>query len=333
MKRGVLLLAGLFVLYAASGFYIVKGNERAVVRRFGRAVVTPAGGVELVGSGLHYDWPWPLARIDRVNLSAIHTLTVGGLAVDETDAGSLLRGADMAAASQSLTGDKNILHVQVAAQYRIAPAGVGEYLFASESADERLRRLVEAVATDLVARSGVDYVHPLGLAELRQRLTLEVRRLAERQRLGLEIEEVTVAAVAPPLRVKADFLDVSNARADKDRAIQTARAYAEQRRQTARAEALEVLNAAESDRQRLVERARGAADSFTRLVRQLRSEAADGTQSYAAARQMALQRRYLATVQEILSSVADKAFLDAGKPVDLTILRKPAVSAPASAAP
>ena len=60
MTRLSVGIAALCLVYLATGMFIVRGNEQALVRRFGRAVLP------LKDSGLHYDLPWPLARIDRI---------------------------------------------------------------------------------------------------------------------------------------------------------------------------------------------------------------------------------------------------------------------------
>ena len=313
---GVLLLGWL-----ATGFYIVPGNEKAVVRRFGRVVTAALGRPALQGSGIHYDLPWPLAAVDRFNLNEVRSLAVGDVDLPARE-GEFLSPGQSTARSQYLTGDKNILQVQIGVQYRLSETEFADYLYASTSPEEHLQRLAEATAADLIARSGVDYVHPLGLGELRQKLTERVRQLAAEQRLGLEIEEVAVSAVAPPVHVKADFLEVSNARADKDKYINSALGYAEQRHEGAGAEAQSILDEAAIYRERTVEAAKGSADRFTSLVAQFRKQESDGG-SYAAARQMALRREYLTTMQEILRNVAGKVLLDSGKPVDLTIVRDP----------
>ncbi len=45
MKRWLTLILLFAGLYAATGFYIVKGNEEAVVRRFGRLVTDDSGNI------------------------------------------------------------------------------------------------------------------------------------------------------------------------------------------------------------------------------------------------------------------------------------------------
>ena len=79
MKRATLCGAALLALYLASGFYVVRGNEQALVRRFGKA------DQALVTGGLHFDLPWPLARIERVNVHELRTLSIGVAAAEAFD--------------------------------------------------------------------------------------------------------------------------------------------------------------------------------------------------------------------------------------------------------
>ncbi len=319
----LLWIAVLLVVYLGSGFYIVQGNQNAVVRRFGRLVRTETGHASLRSSGLHYDLPWPLVKIDRVNLNEVRTLRIGSAEVEDVDGTEFLQSIGTAGQSQFLTGDKNILNLQIIVQYRVSEANVAGFLFGSQSAERRLELLAESTAADLVSRSGVDFVHPLGLGQLREMLTDRTRELAGEHRLGIDVEEVSISAVYPPVRVKAAFLDVSNARADKQKYINAARAYAEQRRAAARGEEQQILDTAGIYRQQTVEAARGASDSFTKIIEQFKRDEQQGIQSYAQARQMALGRRYIDAMEEILPGVAGKVFLDSGKPVDLTIFRDP----------
>lgn len=323
MKRAFLLITVILLSWLATGLFVVRGNERAVVRRFGDVVRTAGGRVELLGSGLHWDLPWPFSRVDRVNLSEVRTLSIGSGEEEEITGAGFLRPAGASANAQFLTGDKNVLNIKIDVQYRVSEEHLDRYLYALESPETRLALLAESVLADLVSRSGVDYVHTLGRAELQQLLTGRTRELAEEQKLGLEVDTVTLDAVHPPLRVKAAFLDVSNARADKEKYIHTANSYYQERLQAARAEAQQIIDEALVYREQQVAEAEAAAESFTRLVEQFRRDEQQGVQSYLAARQMGLTRRYLDVMEEVLRNVKGKVLLDSGKPVDLTIFRDP----------
>jgi len=297
--------------YTASGLYVVRGNEQAVVRRFGRALP----GV--VGSGLHFDLPWPFSRVDRVNQNEIRTVSLGLAAADEIEPNDFLRAAASSRSAEFLTGDKNILHLQVHVQYRITEPH--DYLLRHEAPERYLRLLAECVVADAVARSGVDFVHPLGLNELRQFLTQRTRELAESHRLGVTIEDVTIGDVRPPTLVKQAFLDVSNARAERDRMINEAHAEGEKMIAQAKAQALQEIDRAETERHRLVSEARGDADRFLSLIGQFERDAATGEQSRQQARAMAMQRIYQSALEEILPRLAGQVFVDGTRPIDLTI--------------
>ncbi len=322
MKRLVLIAVVLFVPYLLTGFFVVRGNESAVVRRFGAVVRNAGGEVRLWPSGWHYDWPWPMATVDRVNLNEIRTLKIGDLEQDAPSASGLLRAVDPARQAQFLSGDKNILNVQICVTYRVSDAAVDDFLFVVGSPERRLRTLAESVLADAMLLSGVDFAHTLGRNELRELMTDWLQKLAHEQRLGLTVDDVTIGNVAPPLRVKAEFIDVMNARADKETAINQARAYAEQREAEARAIARRTIDSAEVFRRQSVESARAEGESFSRLIAQFRSEEQHGPHSYAEARQMALRRKYLDTMEETLRKVAAKIVLDSGQAIDLTILRE-----------
>jgi len=310
MKRRWVGIAVL-LLYLATGFYIVRGDEQAVVRRFGKA------RFPLVTSGLHYDLPWPWSQVDRLNLQQMRTVTIGLTTREPLGDSGFLRELTFDREAEFLTGDKNILNLQVNVQFQVTDPY--RFLFASESPEIALRLLAESLVTDVVARSGVDYVQPLGLIELQVLLTDLLRQEVERQAWGVSVEDVTITSVLPPIEVKAAFLDVSNARAEKDRVIHAEQMRGEQLLARTRATAQQLLDRATGERHARVEAARGAADRFLKIVAQFRQEAETGPHAYATVRDLARHRMYTSMLEELLPRLAGKLFLNTERPVDLTI--------------
>jgi membrane protease subunit HflK len=305
-----LLGLSLVLAWLASGFFIIRGNEQGLVRRFGRASPIPAR------SGLHWNLPWPLSRVDRVNVSELRTLTIGVAAPDSQDPQGFLRPTGLDRVGEFLTGDKNLLNLQVHVQYRIADPYL--WLCTVETPEVVLRLLTENCLAEAVAQSGVDYVHPLGLNELRQRLTRDLLRIAPEARLGAAIEEVTIAAVWPPVEVKGAFLDVSNARAEKDKQIEQERSRAEQRLTGARAQARQRLDQAETARRGVIENARGQSDRFRALVAAIAPEA-QAPAAQALARERALRRLWLDALAQIWPTLGRTLVIETDQPVDLRL--------------
>lgn len=301
----------LIAAYLATGFYVVGGAEKAVVRRCGRAAA------QLQTSGLHYDLPWPWTRVDRVNLAAVRTLTLGEAASNTTE----LLPVDGAPPAYALTGDKNLLRLRVSVHYRLREAQIAEFLFHEAAAERRLRHLVEAALSDLVSRSGVDYVHTVGVAELNARLTADLRRLVEEVRLGIDVEMATLDAAEPPARVLAEFLDVSNARAESARAVQEARTAAEQRVAAANADARQRLEAARRDQQTELARARGAAARCEQLLTQIETDSQAAGVSREQLRELTLRRLHWETATAVFRRAAKTWIYAADRPFDLNVLR------------
>jgi len=308
MKRATLWLTLAAAIWLLTGLFIVPANEKGVVRRLGRH------SARLRGSGLQFDLPWPLSQVDRVNFHEVRTLTLGDVEADP----NFLIPTSATRPATFLTGDKNLLLLKLNVQYRISEEFVADWLYGSRSPVQRLEWLVETTATDLVSRSGVDFVHTQGLAELNHRLLRDVRHQALRLRLGCEVEQVTIDRAEPPPRAKAEFLDVSNARADLARSIHEARGYAEQKLAESQADAQKVADEAERIRQSKISAAQGSADRFEKLIGQIPVNSNHDSGNSNAARQLVMQRLAAETLREVVSKAKTKLVLDSQQPFDLS---------------
>jgi membrane protease subunit HflK len=250
-----------------------------------------------------------------VNFAAVRTLSLGEAPV----AGGPLLPAEQPPTPAFLTGDKNLLLLRTSVQYRWQEDQIGTVLFDQSDLAKRLRLLVEAELTAAAARCGVDYLQTIGLVELNQRLTRAVRTAAERGRFGIEIDQVTLERVEPPARVLAEFLDVSNARAESARTVHEARTYAEQTVAAAAAQADQLRQRAEQDRQAAVAQARGAAARFAQLAAQLEADASHSGRDPVQTRAMAIERLTIEALQEALGKVAKRVIVDAREPIDINL--------------
>lgn len=118
--RPALVLWGVGALgllgYLSTGVYSVTPGEAAVVRRFG-SVIEPR-----VEPGLHYRLPWPIDRVDIVNVSNVRREQVGMLTPEEEHA-----HPEPPSRLQALSGDTNVVDVEVIVQYQVRDPA--DYLF------------------------------------------------------------------------------------------------------------------------------------------------------------------------------------------------------------
>ena len=207
------LLLATVVAYAFTGVYQVAPEERAVVRRFGRVVAHPEPGL---GVGL----PWGVDRVDRVPVRTVRQLRVGYDAEVANDTA--------APPGQLLTGDQNLVNVQLVIDYAIGETDddLDNYIFHRDQVDAALARAVEAAAGEWVAGRTVDQVLLTGTGALPAWV---MDRLAERLpelKLGVRVQRASVALVAPPDEVRAAFEAVTQAQT----AVRTKETQAQQER-------------------------------------------------------------------------------------------------------
>lgn len=244
-----IVLMGL-ALYLLTGVVQVRRGERAVVRRFGRVLEYQPD------PGLWVGLPWGMDRVDRVEVDTVRSVEVGYRGDGDS-------GETEMPAGQLLTGDHNLVNVQVVLHYKVRPEEVVEFVLAEDRVAGVLQRAVEASVASWVAGREVDEVLLRGKNALRQELIPRVREAIEPYRLGVEVLDARVARIAPPDEVRDAFDSVSRAqtqmatmryqaeqegatrirlaRAEAFRIEQTARAYAHRQRVMATQEAKRFL--------------------------------------------------------------------------------------------
>ncbi len=299
-RQGLWILLVLGALaYAATGFYTVKSNERAVVRRFGRAQET------IRESGLHFGLPYGLDRVSPIKATEAKRVGVRMSLADRT----LGRKGDPLQA-EVLTGDRNLILVSAVVQYTISdPKG---YLFGVADVPALVRSVAASELTRVVSGMSVDEV----LMEKREIIRTDARTAMQavlnRYHVGVRIQSVSFPSggVAPPAEVADAFADVTSARGDLQRAKNIAQGYANRIEAQARGEAQRILTEADAYAEEIVEKAHGDAERFLAEAAELKTN-----------RALTLKRLVLETMEQVLPGMK-KVILDpkAGRGLDLGII-------------
>ncbi len=289
------MLAGVALLYLASGIYLVPTDRQAVVARFGRVVDAR------VPPGIHYHLPYPIERIYRLKVLETRRAIVGGEAADAT------LGRTQPFQSQFLTGDQNVIQMRVVAQYNISSPA--DFLFRAEDIETLVRDAVETELARETARRGVDALLTTDKVQVQEAARERAQALLDGYRSGVQLSSVNIETVAPPAEVAEAFRDVAGARADAARIVNEAQGYANDVVPRTRGAAQQMHEAAEAYHTRKINEARGDAERFTKLV-----------EEYRKAREVTSERLYVEAMEQILPRIRK---LIVEKDVDLSIVRKP----------
>ena len=283
--------------YLATGLTVIQQDEVGVVRRFG-AVLRDSWA-----PGLHWGLPRGLDQVDRVASERARTVNVG---VRGPDAAPLSRSPDPVA-DDFLTGDLNLVTAQAQIQFRVVQPV--DYLFASRSADAAIEALGESALASALAGRAIDDVLTSGRAAVAERMRQTVQAGADAQNLGISVRAVRLARVAPPALVASAFADVARARSDRRQAVTRAEEYRDRALADARGLARETADRASGRHDLLVQTARGDADRFAGLAKEVAKNP-----------QAARQRLYLEAVAELLPRLSRKVVVASGRDVDLSVI-------------
>ena len=241
MKTLRYLLFFLLVAWLLTGLAQIRPEERAVVRRFGKVVAKP-------GPGLWVGLPWGIDRIDRVPLATVRRVSVCYQPGTPDDTG--------ATPGQLLTGDQNLVNVQVAIDYSVREAEIEDYVMQRDRVDGLIARETEAALAEWMAGHTVDEVLLTGNAALPAWLGPRLQERIEPLKLGVRVARASVAYLAPPDEVRAAFEEVNQAQTN----IRT-------QEHRARQEAQQRVRAAEAEAYKFEQQARAYADEKLSLAR------------------------------------------------------------------
>lgn len=312
-------LAGLALLaYLATGIYVIAPGEAAVVRQFG-AVIEPRGA-----PGLHYRLPWPINRLDIVNVSEVRRETVGVATPEEDHTHPEPPGK-----LQSLSGDTNVIDVELVVQYQVRDPAA--YLINVQYAPYRLvRDVIRTSVTELATTRNVDTILTVDRQGLQNAIRTEAQARLDAYNSGLAIVGVNLQKAFPPDEVAAAFTDVNSAREDRARAINEAQGYANSLLPQARGQADQIGAEGQAYRSNAIGQATGGAQAFESVVKEYQ------TNSRIYGEEVTRYRLYLEMLDKVLKRaqvyVVDKAN---GGTLNLRLFGNPlaAPNTPAPAAP
>jgi membrane protease subunit HflK len=242
-RRGVVAVAGLVILaWLSTSPYRVQPDEKGVVLRFGQWVATTE-------PGLHVHLPYPIESALLPKVTQINQVQLGmGPTGSPGDAQSG-RGRQM------LTGDENIVEADGVVFWKIRDPG--QFLFKVDNPELAVRIAAEGALRDVISRTPIQAAMSNKRQQIADETQAVLQRLLDDEQAGVEITQVQLQRVEPPLAVIDAFNDVQRARADQERARNEAEAYANDILPRARGDAERVRQEAEAYKVQVVNLAHG----------------------------------------------------------------------------
>jgi membrane protease subunit HflK len=314
------------VAFFSSGFFTVGPSEKAVILRFGKPVGT--GQKALLGSGWHWSFPYPIDEVVKIPITEIQKVasTTGWyfttpeqeLSGEELPPGPSLNPA---IDGYAITADRNIIHTRATLYYHIEDPI--RYVFNFESASNTIQNALDNALLYTAAHFKVDDALYTDVAGFQDAVEQRVSELTDQERLGIVIDNCEIQNI-PPRQLADIFAQVTDARENRNKALNDARSKANGIILQAGAQAATIINEAESDRTRYVASLDADAKRFSDLLPQFESNPS-----------LFVQQTLLPVMSQALTNVQDKMFLPVhadGRPVELRLMinREPPEPKPAA---
>jgi membrane protease subunit HflK len=295
----IAVAVAVLALWGASGFYRVLPDEQGVVQRFGAYA-------ETTQPGLHYHLPLPIETVQMPKVTFVNKTEIGvGPQGSRGSASENLQEALM------LTGDENIVDINLSVFWVIKDAR--DFLFNIRNPEQAVKAASEAAIREVVGRTAIASV----LAEGRHLVETDTQTLTQSildsYGAGIEVTQVQLQKVDPPMQVIDSFRDVQRARTDKESLSNQAEAYHNDIVPKARGEASQIVQDAEAYKQQVVAKAQGDTERFISVLN-----------AYRAAKDVTAQRLYIETMEQVLRN-ANKILIDKSAAGVVPYLPLPAV--------
>ncbi len=279
----VLVLAAVIGIWTSSGVYTLKadGGEQGVILRFGRYVRTDEQ------AGLKWHMPYPIETVEIIRAGELRTLEIGYRTTNVGNATAASNFDTVPEEALMITGDENLVNLETVIQYRISNAK--DYLFSIDDPVGSLRIVGESAIRRVVAAHNLDDV----LTDQRDAVQREIRddlqEICDAYALGVDVSKVMLQSVYAPTEVSEAFDDVIKAKEDKARFINEAKKTSNEIVPAAQGKAQEILNEAQSYKEKRMAEARGDVENFKQVL-----------QRYQLGKDVTRTRMYLEVMEQVL---------------------------------
>jgi membrane protease subunit HflK len=273
----------LVFLWLISGFYTISPEEQGVVLRFGKYT-------SISSPGLNYHIPSPIEKVIKVPVTTTRNVEVGF----RTQNAESIRNVDEE--SLMLTGDENIVDLNFVVQWFVSDAA--KYVFNIRNPDKNIKDSAESVMREVIGKTNINFALSEGRDQVRQEAQESLQKILDRNDSGITVSSLLLQKSDPPPAVIDDFKDVQRARADQERLINEAQAYANRIVPEAKGEASKVRESAEAYKQEVIAVADGASQRFLSVYNE-----------YKLAKDVTRRRIYLETMEKVMQNM-NKVIID-----------------------
>ncbi len=246
---------GMLVIYCSTFFFIVQADQQALQLRFGR-IVNSGNPLE---PGLYFKYPWPIDAVYRFNTRKINELSVGNAASADTP---LIWNQEHGDNRMFISGDNNLFLPYIKIYYRLRDPLSYYASFKKGGAEKFLEYTAYQSLIHLFAGNAL---YDIALFKRKEWISLAhtaIQSDLDHYGTGLEIVDVCINDLHPPLEVAESYEEVVAAYQVREKYKNHAQGYAHYKRIRERSDGLQTVYRAQSDVFQKIQTAKGEALNY-----------------------------------------------------------------------
>ena len=226
-RRSVFPIAAgcLLIVWLSTCFVVIQPHQAGLEERFGvaqRVRLTP---------GLHTKLPWPFGEIRRYPAGIVQTMRIGfeeddtkTSVSDDLERTLLWTQPHAREFSLVLGSETELIAVNAVVYFKIAEDTQGflDYAFATSNPKVALESLAYRVLMEQTRSATLADMLSRGRDQFAETVRNKLSEYSSDERLGLDVVDVALINLHPPVEVASSYLDVINAELDSKRVITVA---------------------------------------------------------------------------------------------------------------
>jgi len=287
-SRGfILILLAVVGIWILSGFYRVQPGEQGVELLFGKFV-------KVTAPGLNYWPPAPIGQVFKPNVELTNQITIGYRGSGDVSRGAGVR--DVPQESLMLTGDQNIIDVDLVIQWRIKDAA--DFLFNIRNPEATVKLAAESAIREVIGQTTLEEALTTKRGQVESQTKDLLQDILDSYGAGVFIVDIKQQKVDPPSEVIDAFNDVQRAKQDQERSVNEAVKYRNDIVPRAKGEAARMIQEANAYKEKVTKEAEGEAKRFLSVF-----------EAYKMGKDVTVERLYLERMQAVLKGI-NKVIID-----------------------
>ena len=205
-------LFAILLVWLFTGVVQVESHQHGALYRFGKLQG------KALEPGIHLTLPWPFDRVEIHDTQSLRKVVVGYVPNEEsTSDNTWTEGHGQEEYRLLLGGGEEMVSINLVVEYRISD--LNKYLRGSANAEALLQAAAYEIVTERTIATDIDALLSADRTVFSETFQQELAQRMEAQELGVEVAEVVLESIHPPVEVASTYQRVISAGIEAERMI------------------------------------------------------------------------------------------------------------------